>query len=740
MRNIVGAILAMLLLSVPSTAMAQQVADDTTPPVAANLETLASLSAQERAELLSRLSDEQARALLLDYLKAGAGEAADEADPAIEQLEAQSERFRENFAAVLKSAPELTRVPAMVYDLLTAGRDPLRPLYLLLFLAVILGLAYAVERLFRRMLAALRTRLAAVQADADFLERFGRISGLLIVDLLGLAIFLVAAVILFLLVYEGHEPTRLFVLTVLSATVLLRFVVAVSRAVFGDADGSLRLMPVDPASARTAHRHVVASGVIGAFGFLGCDLLRMYGLGDDPHRLMTFVVGTLFTLSVLVGIWRVRHGIAAAILPAGTGGESGSGALQAIVGLWHVPVMLYLVVIYAMAVFNGFSGQVSGTYPGLLSILMIAILPLADRLLCAAMDRFLGSASDAADASRRILRRAMHILVVVLGIGVLAAIWRADIFDLAEAGIGGRAVRALLDIALTGFVGYVAWGLLNAALVRHMPAQADAETGGDEGGGAATTRAGTVLPLFMRFAQIAIAVIVVMVALSALGVNIGPLLAGAGVIGIAIGFGAQTLVRDLVSGLFFLIDDAFRRGEYVDLGGIKGTVEKINMRSLVLRHHLGMLHTVPYGEIQHLTNFSRDWVIMKLEFRVSYDTDPNKVKKIFKQIGKEMLEHPELGQNFIEPFKSQGVKAMEESAMIVRGKFMAKPGTQFTIRKELYNRVQKAFQENGIEFAHRRVQVDLPPDLDLQAEKKKEIAEVAGAAAFDDKDRAKAGG
>jgi small-conductance mechanosensitive channel len=160
-----------------------------------------------------------------------------------------------------------------------------------------------------------------------------------------------------------------------------------------------------------------------------------------------------------------------------------------------------------------------------------------------------------------------------------------------------------------------------------------------------------------------------------------------------------------------------------------GTVEKINVRSLVLRHHLGKLHTIPYGEIKHLTNFSRDWVIMKLEFRVGYDTDVDTVKKIFKQIGKEMLEHPEMGQDFIEPFKSQGVKSMEDSAMIVRGKFMAKPGKQFSIRKEIYTRVQKAFQEAGIQFAHRRVTVELPPDLELPPEKKREIAEAAGAAA-----------
>lgn len=726
MLSIVGAISVLIFLSVPSSPMAQQISADTMPSVPPTAETLTNLSAKERAELLSRLSDEQARALLSDYLKAGAGPTAGASESAIEQLEALSERFQENFIAALRSAPRLPQIPGLVFDRLTEGRGSLHPLWVLVFLTIILGVGYVGERIFMRTLTPLKTRLAMMGPEADFLERFGRITGLLILDLLGVALFAVIGLTLFLLAYQGHEPTRLLILTLLSAIVLLRFVILVSRAAFGVGEGPLRLVPVGGDDARTAHRHVAAAGAIGAFGFLGCDLLRMYGLDNEPHKLMTFAVGTLFMLVLLVGVWRTQGGLASTALSRAE--AIGSGASQALVSLWHLPVMLYLLVLYGMAVFNGFSGVVSGTYPAVASILLIAAMPLADRMLRGVADRLLGPEPVA--ASRRILYRTIHILVGLVAIIILAAIWKVDIFDVADAGIGGRIARAVLDVALTGFVGYVAWGLLNAALARHMPEDAEADVDGDEGGAVATTRLATVLPVFMRFAQISIAAIVVMVALSALGVNIGPLLAGAGIVGIAVGFGAQTLVRDVVSGLFFLIDDAFRRGEYVDLGGIKGNVERINMRSMVLRHHLGPMHTVPYGEIQHLTNFSRDWVIMKLEFRVGYDTDVDKVKRIFKQIGREMLEHPVLGKDFLAPFKSQGVKAMEDSAMIVRGKFMAKPGKQFSIRKELYNRVQKAFQENGIEFAHRRVTVDLTPDKDLTPEKRKEIAETAAGAAL----------
>jgi small-conductance mechanosensitive channel len=219
---------------------------------------------------------------------------------------------------------------------------------------------------------------------------------------------------------------------------------------------------------------------------------------------------------------------------------------------------------------------------------------------------------------------------------------------------------------------------------------------------------------------------VIMIILSSLGVHIGPLLAGAGVVGIAIGFGAQTLVRDIVSGVFFLLDDAFRVGEYIDLGSVKGTVEKISIRSMQLRHHRGALNTVPFGEIQYLTNYSRDWAIMKLQFRVTYDTDVNQVKKIFKQINTELMENEEIAANLLEPLKSQGVLSMEDSAMIIRAKFTAKPGEQFVIRREVYTRVQKAFEEAGIKFAHREVTVHVPEAANIDRDK---VGQVAGAAA-----------
>ena len=182
-----------------------------------------------------------------------------------------------------------------------------------------------------------------------------------------------------------------------------------------------------------------------------------------------------------------------------------------------------------------------------------------------------------------------------------------------------------------------------------------------------------------------------LMALSAMGVEIGPLIAGAGVVGVAIGFGAQTLVKDIISGMFFLLDDAFRIGEYIVSGSYKGTVESFSLRSIKLRHHRGYLYTVPFGELGAVQNMSRDWVIDKLSVGVTYDTDLDKVKQIIKQIGKELQANEEFAPHIIETLKMQGVEQFGDFAIQIRMKMMTKPGEQFVIRRRAYAMIKKAF-------------------------------------------------
>ncbi|MDA9008964.1 mechanosensitive ion channel family protein [Alphaproteobacteria bacterium] len=323
------------------------------------------------------------------------------------------------------------------------------------------------------------------------------------------------------------------------------------------------------------------------------------------------------------------------------------------------------------------------------------------------------AAGKARRAMQQGLLRVGRVLVVGVVLYALAWFWGLNLLSLAEAGLGAKIAGRVVEVLLIALVAYMMWELVSIFVSRWMAAEGGhsdttgADVGGGDAGGVGLSRTATLLPIIRGTAKFLIVTVSIIMVLNNWGVNIGPLLAGAGVIGLAIGFGAQTLVKDIVSGLFFLVDDAFRVGEYIDVGGTMGNVEKISLRSLRLRHHRGLVHTIPYSEIPKLTNFSRDWVIMKLRFRVPFDCDVAQVKKIFKKIGQDLLADPLLGEDFLQPFKSQGVAEVDDNGIVVRGKFMAKPGKQFMIRKEVYVRVQKAFDEAGIPFARKQVMVTI---------------------------------
>jgi moderate conductance mechanosensitive channel len=203
-------------------------------------------------------------------------------------------------------------------------------------------------------------------------------------------------------------------------------------------------------------------------------------------------------------------------------------------------------------------------------------------------------------------------------------------------------------------------------------------------------------------------VMVILIILSSIGVNIGPLLAGAGVVGLAIGFGAQKLVSDVLSGIFYLLDDAFRVGEFIQAGSVTGSVEAITLRNVMLRHHRGMLQIVPHSDLGTITNFMRGGIVVKFNLEFPYDTDVNVVRKIIKKVGKKMLEDPEIGPDFIKPLKSQGVREIANSVMVIRAKFTAQPGKHFVIKREAFRLISESLAAKGIHYAHRKVIVEVP--------------------------------
>jgi small-conductance mechanosensitive channel len=380
---------------------------------------------------------------------------------------------------------------------------------------------------------------------------------------------------------------------------------------------------------------------------------------------------------------------------------------------WYGIALAIVAFIWLATVLVAVGAGLRALRAGALTVLLVGYAPALMNAVTLLLRRSLSEKSSGLSRNRvwatALVRCTRIVVLIVLGL-VLADIWDIDPVGIASNRFGEGAVKAAVDVFLVVLVAYVAWEIVKALVRGNAASQerAEIEASDEIGFVQPASRMQTFLPLVEKFLLAVVIIVAALAIMKALGVDTAPLLAGAGIAGIAIGFGAQTLVRDIVSGIFFLLDDAFRLGEYVEIDQTRGTVEGISIRSLRIRHHRGAIHTVPFGTIQRLTNYSRDWIILKLEFLVDFDTDLQKVKKIVKAIGQEMLEDPEYGQHFLEPAKSQGVRRMEQIGMVIGVKFTAKPGEQFILRREVYQRVRDAFEKNGIKFARPQVVVQVP--------------------------------
>ncbi len=721
----------LLLLPLAPPAFSQETADGAA--VAAALEAPAGdLSPQAAAALVARLSDQEVRSLLLERLTPGT--AADDEAPVdtarmIGSLTSRSALVRARLGELAAAVDDVPHAFASAWQRFRDGRPVPALLLVAAGFALALLLAFFAEILTRRRLAGTRAGLIGAEAATqDLLNRSLHLFGMLALDWVALAVFAGAAFVALLVLVPSHGPTRTVALGLLGALVAFRLIVAFSHFLLNPGTRRHRMNDMSDAEAAFLHRWMKVIAAIGTFGFVGCALLALLGAPGAEHDLLLNATGAALVAAVIYAALRSRRALAAAIHVF----DVSSPVRRVMAGLTPVLTAVTAFLVFVLYTVSSLLGAMLPPVAGLVTIAMLVLVPYVDAVLersAVYRRRYGGEAAEAGGTVATVVIRAARLLLWIASFLVLARVWSVDLRAAATAGVGDRISDALVDIGFAWFAAYLGWEFARIAIDRRISGEA-APAAAEHGdmGGAGASRLATLLPLVKRAIQITIGVITVMITLSALGVDIGPLLAGAGVVGIAVGFGAQTLVRDVVSGAFFLLDDAFRVGEYVDVGSVKGTVEKISVRSFRLRHHRGPLHTVPFGEIRQLTNYSRDWVIMKLEFRVPFDTDPDQVRRIFKQIGKELMADPELGQDFIEPFKSQGVFTLDDSALVIRGKFMAKPGKQFVARREIYRAVQRAFAEAGIRFADRRVTVQVADGEGLTAPERDRIAKAAASA------------
>lgn len=253
-------------------------------------------------------------------------------------------------------------------------------------------------------------------------------------------------------------------------------------------------------------------------------------------------------------------------------------------------------------------------------------------------------------------------------------------------------LRILLVIAVAGLAFVVARKFI-ASLARRLTERATEQDRIET-----QKRVQTLTSLGRTVIGLTILVIAALVILGQLGISLGPILAAAGILGLAVGFGAQSLVKDVISGLFILIENQFNIGDVVQAGGVAGVVERSNLRVTVLRDLEGKVHFVPNGQISVVSNMTKEWSRAVLDIGVAYKEDTDQVAEVITRVGEELKSDPDFGPKILEPLQIMGVDQFADSAVVIRVGIKTKPIEQWGISREFRRRLKKAFDQEGIEI------------------------------------------
>jgi small-conductance mechanosensitive channel len=735
------------------------------------------MTTEEVDAYLAGMSDEQARKALARKLKQ---EAAENSSPGLtavvdeppehifHDLTMGATAIIDQIAAFLPANKEGSVKWETIINRLSGGKGIGHILVTLLIGFGIIACGLIIEHLVRRVTGNLRKQILT-SVTLGRLQLLGRLISRLLLDALGIGAYILATFILLIIFFRQEESGYWVVSQIIIATYYLQIIVFAARIIMSPAAPNLRLLPLQDRDAQFLYRWILRITLVVALFIIPGAIFFHAGRSETLYNVFFIASGLSVSLLMIVMIWQSRQRVAEAICADASEGTCVESSLRAkFARTWHYFAILYVAGSGTFWLVNVFLGHKSDIINLIASLFLIPIFIGLDqwvqRLLKIASgelpevinlsDEEKSPATEESQEDKKtnikhfapLIRKIFRFVLGALLFFIVLGLWGIDL------SLGRIFAAEVLQIIMVLLLGFVVWEFAKSRIDRKLKEEMPDEDEEMEEGGAGGSRIGTLLLLLRKFILAIMFVMVSLIVLSNLGVNIGPLIAGAGVIGLAIGFGAQTLVKDIISGIFFLIDDAFRVGDFIETAGTKGMVEHISLRSLRLRHPRGPVHTIPFGGMGTVTNNSRDYIISKLDFRVRYDTDVDKVRKIIKKINKKVMKDDEMGPVMLGKIKSQGVREMDDSAMIMRVKFKTIPGEQFVVRREVYRLMQESFRENGIEFAHRNVTVYLPPDdkspagdagpqggaaVDAQAKKIAEAAAAAGAAAIQAEEEAK---
>lgn len=756
-RFLSSMLLAFVLFACPALA---QTGAAPKPPAPAATD---ALTPDQAKRALDTLQDDAKRAQIIETLRAIAKISPDKASspaaavpPAPEpqhaiplttdSLGAQllltvSEQLGEISRDIADTARTLTHFSGFYYWIVRTANDPAA--YNQLFdiawkLALVFGCAFAAEwlvfRLVRRPVKLLEARIpqmarvpaqtlpladppssaADVSAAGDLqrrhlslarawqsLVRLPFVLGRLALELLPVLVFVGMATMLLGTEIGRVATTRLVILAVVNAYALSRGLICVVRALAGPF-GLFRVRAETAAYIEIWARRIVTVAVSG-IAFANVALLL--GLHRAGYAAVVRLVMLVVHLFIVVIILQCRRQVADIIrAPAGHEGAA-ARARNGIAGLWHflaIALDLSLWAVWALNIHNGYSLLLQ-YFVGTVAVVLIArlativVLSLIDRGFRISPDlrqRFPGLEARA-NRYLPLLRRIVSAIIAFISLVALLEVWGVDAIVWFYGGqIGSRLLSAVATIAIAALAAAAIWEISNALMDRQLSALSR------DGHYARAARLRTFQPMLRTALLCLIIAVVGLTALSEIGVNVAPLLAGAGILGIAIGFGSQKLVQDLITGLFLLLENTVQVGDNVTVSGLSGTVENVSIRTIRLRAGDGSVHIVPFSAVTTLTNSSRGAGNAAVAVNIAYKEDTDRAGQILKDIVTEMRREGEFRQAIRGDLELWGVDKVDGQMASIVGQIRCTDDGRWPVQREFNRRMKRRFQECGIEMAH----------------------------------------
>ena len=735
MIRLLRPLLLLLLLLVPGLAAAQVVPGTapSTPQPAADPERVKALIAtlqddKTRAELIARLQ------LLLQVQAQQKEERSALETIGSQALVAVSDKVQDITGAVAEIGGTFARLPelaAWVRDQLSdpAARARWAAVFLNVVGVILAGIAagWLVRLVLRRPFAALDRRTPATL--------WGKIPLLLaqaVLDFLPLIAFVLGAYAM-AVVLDPPWFVRTVVLALVDAAIISGVALMLIRLVLTPEHPGLRLLRVGDET--SGYLYVWAKRLIYllVFGYLAVSTAVVLGLPYGSLTVLKYLIGLAVAGMVVVLILQNRQPVADWLRGrhrrAGEGEDDGvtravGSARRRFAEVWHLVAIAYVVVtfaIWALGINGGFVFILRAT---LLTVLVVLLARLVStygpRLIHRAFSigpelraRYPGL-EQRANRYLPVLDSALKVVVAIATIFVLLEVWQLGGIAWMETGTGRAVLASGGAILLVIVAALVAWEVVSQLIEYHLN-RLDAS--GQRVQRSARVR--TLLPLLRNAFMVLLITVVVLMVLSEVGLNIAPLLAGAGVIGLAIGFGAQTLVKDVITGVFILFEDTLAVGDVVQIGSDSGVVESITIRTIRLRDETGAVHTLPFSSVTSIVNKTKDFSFAVFNIGIGYDQDVDRVIEVLRDLGREIQLDPDWAPSILAPIEILGLDQFGDSAVTIKARIKTPPSKQWGVAREFNRRLKRRFDELGIDipFPHRMVltrSLDRPEDAAAQ--------------------------